>query len=1023
MLRFALRVAAAVAFLALPALNAYSLTPGEAAAAGRGLAGSSNTTTQGGITTGGVMANMPAQPAPRDCMPATSDLSGVFQGGNGNLSTAAAPVLAGAASSTTPECAAINYMQGRAAEVNPVEVTPTDPVLAGQNEVRSNPSASLGSTANLLVPRATSSCTTGSVVHPGNQIQQVCYDYVELGDQECSKEQRVELSEWWQYTCTIPQYTTTYQTCTTSFDGLTPVNNCGALGACTYAGERCTDGPGETRTINGVEETKDCWGTERTYACRVASSVNHCSQLSAAGCSQVGVQGCAEYAPDGSCMSRQATYRCGSDLGTPPNTEFGGKGFDIAREYMDEGTCSAFKDNPNCSLVKSDCVDDADRVILGYTVKRACWRYADIYSCANTGKSNCAEVAGTPGCTIIPSATACDFLLPDGTCGTTKHIYSCGDPPTVEATTGSTCDTTPYCINGICYDTARPGDPDFAQAVVGMETARQAGHYMNQDTTEIFQGSVSQCKRKLFGLNNCCKGVGGGGQPGSSFTNKAIMEGFAFGKAYLGSAYMWDTLFMSDMSDFMFNGLESLGVISASGANVYSLYGLQIGWSASGGLTIVGFDPWSFVIAIVIQFVISELMSCPESDMLTGQKKKEQLCEYVGTYCSSRTLGVCKTRTESYCCFNSHLAKAINVQGKAQLGLSMGSAKRPMCGGLTVAQVGSLDFSRIDLTEFVSKITTGSGIDSGAAAAAVGERLAGGTFTPLAPVPGEQVTATRPDLTSTVTVPPEAADEPTVAVSWSPDPVISGQDAYINTTTTDATGLSYTCTGPWESSGNLTPGTASTRIRMPANIYGEAVCSFTAANAWHDVTVQANVKVMPPPPTITVTFSPASVSATQSYSMTVQTTDADQVSFVCPTLSWSGNIPAGSYTTPARQAQVSQIGPAVCHVTAKDSASGATRSVTATLDVTTLKPSISASGGSGAVGSAISVSASASDALSVTYTCTGGMSQSGALGGSGGAFTLTPAIANVGTTVCTFTATSLTGDVAQATAYVAVTLE
>jgi conjugal transfer mating pair stabilization protein TraN len=66
----------------------------------------------------------------------------------------------------------------------------------------------------------------------------------------------------------------------------------------------------------------------------------------------------------------------------------------------------------------------------------------------------------------------------------------------------------------------------------------------------------------------------------------------------------------------------------------------------------------------------------------------------------------CLERTKSFCCFNSHLARIINEQGRGQIGKGWGSdtARSPDCSGFSVAELQSLDFSRMDLSEFYAEI-------------------------------------------------------------------------------------------------------------------------------------------------------------------------------------------------------------------------------------------------------------------------------------------------------------------------------
>ena len=67
-------------------------------------------------------------------------------------------------------------------------------------------------------------------------------------------------------------------------------------------------------------------------------------------------------------------------------------------------------------------------------------------------------------------------------------------------------------------------------------------------------------------------------------------------------------------------------------------------------------------------------------------KRGQNLCVHVGTYCSRKVLGVCLEKKERHCCFNSKLARIINRQGRAQLGLPMNS-----CGGFNQAQLQALE--------------------------------------------------------------------------------------------------------------------------------------------------------------------------------------------------------------------------------------------------------------------------------------------------------------------------------------------
>ena len=103
------------------------------------------------------------------------------------------------------------------------------------------------------------------------------------------------------------------------------------------------------------------------------------------------------------------------------------------------------------------------------------------------------------------------------------------------------------------------------------------------------------------------------------------------------------------------------------------------------------------------------LVGCARSVEGTAMKEGAGLCRSIGTWCSSciRILGKCVTcieHTTGKCCFNSKLARIINEQGRVQVGKGWGSGRNPDCSGFTIAQLQSLDFSAMDLTEFYASI-------------------------------------------------------------------------------------------------------------------------------------------------------------------------------------------------------------------------------------------------------------------------------------------------------------------------------
>ena len=98
------------------------------------------------------------------------------------------------------------------------------------------------------------------------------------------------------------------------------------------------------------------------------------------------------------------------------------------------------------------------------------------------------------------------------------------------------------------------------------------------------------------------------------------------------------------------------------------------------------------------------LSSCSAEEKTLGLLKDQGQVHKVGDYCSSDSLFGCIKRKYVYCSYPSKLSRIIIEQGKNQLGQGYGSAKHPNCSGFTLDELKSLDFDRIDLSEFYEEI-------------------------------------------------------------------------------------------------------------------------------------------------------------------------------------------------------------------------------------------------------------------------------------------------------------------------------
>jgi hypothetical protein len=274
----------------------------------------------------------------------------------------------------------------------------------------------------------------------------------------------------------------------------------------------------------------------------------------------------------------------------------------------------------------------------------------------------------------------------------------------VPGSSASNCPANAFCLAGGCFNTAYTNDADFARSMSFLEVAREAGVYLDTDAMQVFKGEANHCRDRL--LKNCCYADGAG----KGMTNQSM-----FGT---GSRLVFDVLMNAGNRQFLYQGMQAL-LLGGGFSGSFTTYGVTVAVNGaalpagsvavySGQSMIVAVDPWSLAIAVVIYIVMS-MMSCNEEEGKLAMKEGAKLCHAIGTYCSSciRVLGACIScieHTTSKCCFNSVLARLVNEQGRLQVGKGWGTANTPDCSGFTIAQLQSLDFGHMDLTEFYASI-------------------------------------------------------------------------------------------------------------------------------------------------------------------------------------------------------------------------------------------------------------------------------------------------------------------------------
>lgn len=95
------------------------------------------------------------------------------------------------------------------------------------------------------------------------------------------------------------------------------------------------------------------------------------------------------------------------------------------------------------------------------------------------------------------------------------------------------------------------------------------------------------------------------------------------------------------------------------------------------------------------------LSACNDDEMAIGKAKAKKITVSVGDRCDRQVAGVCLQTSHVYCVFDGKLARIIQEQGRRdQLGVKFGSGSSPDCRGITVPELQSIDFDKINFADF-----------------------------------------------------------------------------------------------------------------------------------------------------------------------------------------------------------------------------------------------------------------------------------------------------------------------------------
>ncbi len=164
----------------------------------------------------------------------------------------------------------------------------------------------------------------------------------------------------------------------------------------------------------------------------------------------------------------------------------------------------------------------------------------------------------------------------------------------------------------------------------------------------------------------------------------------------------WTTqAFGEQATNLLFSRVAQDGAVGAAVGEGAGTGALQLG----GGQALIGTAlSWvmtAYTIYSITMILIKMIWACEQSEFELAAQKQLKNCHYVGGYCKTKVLGACIEKRDAYCCFNSPLSRIIQEQVRPQLGMPWGAAKSPSCDGLTPEQLTAVDWTLVDLSEWL----------------------------------------------------------------------------------------------------------------------------------------------------------------------------------------------------------------------------------------------------------------------------------------------------------------------------------
>lgn len=411
--------------------------------------------------------------------------------------------------------------------------------------------------------------------------------------------------------------------------------------------------------------------------------------------------------------------------------------------------CSALE-SQGCAFIKSQCLDSL--------ASGTCWDSVDTYDCGqpvgipgiqSSTQQQCSGPIRCMGedCVTVNRTQSQDFakavallntaqqMAMDMSCDYANASLQQKDPTTCQVFKGKpgSCKMVGGALNLVDCCKSPSGAMGLGQYIeLLMATSQLDNAVRSMDATSAIRGAWETLRTPVTAAETAWNGVQSDFASGVNdlVGSDLLSVSDVAEQGLLDSLKGELTNSVAEWIGSTFGEAAGNALFSAGGQAAFDSAGNMTPAAQSGGVELGGGEAFAgemlgtlmaaYTAVMVVVMIIQMIYACEQPEFELAAKKQLKVCKDLGTYCAGTSiLGLCLLRKESYCCYNSPLARILNEQIKPQLGMDFGSPQNPDCSGIKVEDLNRIDWSRVNLDEWLGILAQTNHLPTAANAAAM----------------------------------------------------------------------------------------------------------------------------------------------------------------------------------------------------------------------------------------------------------------------------------------------------------------